>query len=801
MKPLLIRQVLFLMMFLASSLVNAQQSGNTVDYKITYSFSDAKYTVWAVPLYNVPNSNNTGQVERGATAQVTLAVPKDLIITNITDVKGSWEKSPLKLGPGQPDQDWSGSGLDPNTNYYVIGKSADETNYGSFQSGVDVALFTFTINDCFGPVRVINPTEPFINAANDRFSLNVANSFYSRSGQPSGGNQNPLEQFRGVSGTPAICNIDFVANPDFDTTPPSTTVTIPILDNDTKNGTPLVPNDHTVTISSNPGGGIVSVNPDGTVNYTPNSGFSGVDCFTYTVCEIANPTVCRTADVCVTVPAPRQIFAFDDNNITSVNTPVSGNVILNDYLNNGVAPFVVSTTPVSPPTNGQVTISANGAYTYTPNNGFTGTDVFTYRVCDSGSPAVCDDAVVNIDVLSVNVVNRPPIALGDKVVTKTNVPVSYNVLTNDIEPDGQPLTATLLTQPVNGTVTLNSNGVFTYTPNNGFKGMDTFTYKACDNFVPEACDEARVDIEVYDSGTLNQPPVANDDIYRRQPGQPVTGNILLNDIDPNGSVLTATSTPLSPPSKGTVTISGNGDIVYTPGVNFDGFDRFVYEVCNANQPKQCTQATVFIIEDQTFDQETDVSVVKFVDQSTASLNDEITFSIVVKNNGPVNATNIVVRDDLPQGLQYISGATTVTNGQYYWQLALLAPGESQTLTLKAKVLTSGVSTNKATIESLDQPDTDSSNDVSEVCVSVPIVLCQGETLELSAPTGVSNVVWYKDGVEIGSGNKIVVSESGNYTTKAPDSLCPTNNCCPIVVVTQVCCPAEICIPITIKKIR
>jgi uncharacterized repeat protein (TIGR01451 family) len=801
MKLLLVRQTAFLVLFLASTVAIAQQSANTVDYKVTYNFSDQKYTVWVVPGYPVPNNTNSGQDELGATAQVTLAVPKDFVIRNVTDVTGSWEKSPLKLGPGQPNQDWSTSSLNSDTNYYALGKSADETNYGSFQSGIDVALFTFESNDCFGSVRIINPDEPIIVAAKNKFSLNVANSFYSRSGQSSGGNQSPLEQFRSVAGTAAICTLDFIANPDNRTTPPGIEVTIPVLDNDTKDGSPLIPSDYTVSIDTNPVNGTVSVNNDGTVNYTPNAGFSGIDCFVYRVCEVDDPSVCRTADVCVTVPVARQIFAFDDNNIADINTPVSGSVTTNDFFNNGIPPFVVSTTPFSLPTNGSVTLSSNGRYTYTPNNGFTGTDIFEYRVCDSGNPTACDIAAVSIDVQSNNVVNKPPIALGDKVVTKTNVAVRYNVLLNDLEPDGQPLSATLLIQPVNGSLIFNPDGTFTYTPTTDFEGQDSFTYQACDNAIPELCDDALVQIEVYDFDVLDQPPVANDDIYIRQTDQNVTGNVLPNDIDPNGLILTVNTTPLSPPSKGTIVLNGNGSFEYTPGVNFEGFDSFVYEVCNNSLTNRCSQATVFILAGRLDQESTDISVVKLVNQSTVELNDEIIFSIIVKNNGSVVATNVVVKDSLPTGLQYLSGAESIRNGQYFWEIGLLLPGESKTLTINTKVIMRGVSTNTASIDTLDQIDTNPTNDVSAVCISVPIVLCQGESLELSVPGSSTNVQWYKDDVFFASGNTLLVTESGSYTNKSAENTCPTNNCCPIVVVTQLCCPAEICIPITIKKVR
>ena len=55
-----------------------------------------------------------------------------------------------------------------------------------------------------------------------------------------------------------------------------------------------------------------------------------------------------------------------------------------------------------------------------------------------------------------------------------------NVLANDSDPDGNPLTAILVSGPSNGSLTLNADGTFNYTPNSGFTGTDSFTYKAND---------------------------------------------------------------------------------------------------------------------------------------------------------------------------------------------------------------------------------------------------------------------------------------------------------------------------------
>ncbi|WP_431167792.1 Ig-like domain-containing protein, partial [Tenacibaculum halocynthiae] len=110
------------------------------------------------------------------------------------------------------------------------------------------------------------------------------------------------------------------------------------------------------------------------------------------------------------------------------------------------------------PSNGTVTISANGDYTYTPNAGFTGEDTFTYTVCDNGSPQACDTTTVTIEVLPVTSVgvNDGPIANNDTGNTEVGSPVSGNLISNDFDPNGDPLTinTTPITGPTNGTVTI-----------------------------------------------------------------------------------------------------------------------------------------------------------------------------------------------------------------------------------------------------------------------------------------------------------------------------------------------------------
>ncbi|QAY65242.1 cadherin-like beta sandwich domain-containing protein [Paenibacillus protaetiae] len=91
------------------------------------------------------------------------------------------------------------------------------------------------------------------------------------------------------------------------------------------------------------------------------------------------------------------------------------------------------------------------------------------------------------NVFAITVIgSSPPIAFNDSYNTSEDMPLSVSVpgvLANDSDADGDALTATLVTGPLHGTLTLNSNGSLTYVPLTNYTGSDSFTYKACDGTV------------------------------------------------------------------------------------------------------------------------------------------------------------------------------------------------------------------------------------------------------------------------------------------------------------------------------
>src|SRR5206468_1845231 len=92
-------------------------------------------------------------------------------------------------------------------------------------------------------------------------------------------------------------------------------------------------------------------------------------------------------------------------------------------------------------------------------------------------------ATVTIDV-------RPdPVAAADTFTVLAGTTLTQSapgVLANDTVAEGDSLTASVVTDPAHGTITLNANGSFSYTPNANFAGWDTFTYQIFDGRIYSA---------------------------------------------------------------------------------------------------------------------------------------------------------------------------------------------------------------------------------------------------------------------------------------------------------------------------
>ena len=125
------------------------------------------------------------------------------------------------------------------------------------------------------------------------------------------------------------------------------------------------------------------------------------------------------------------------------------------------------------PANGTVTFSATDV-TYSPALNFNGSDSFIYIISD-GNGGTASATVF----ISIGAVNDAPVANDDQANVLEDGTVTVNVLGNDSDVDGDPLTVTGVGPAGNGTVTFSATDV-TYTPAANFNDSDSFTYSISD---------------------------------------------------------------------------------------------------------------------------------------------------------------------------------------------------------------------------------------------------------------------------------------------------------------------------------
>ncbi|HCG9620514.1 TPA: tandem-95 repeat protein [Vibrio parahaemolyticus] len=234
--------------------------------------------------------------------------------------------------------------------------------------------------------------------------------------------------------------VDIVA--DKATVVEDTPTIIKVLGNDTFEG-----DDKVVSLDTNngPANGTVSVNPDGSVTYTPNDNYHGTDSFTYIVTSggVSESTTVRV-DVTPVNDAP---VAKDDTAITDEDTPVTIGVLPNDTDVDGDKLSIESASV--PKEQGTVEV-VNGKLVFTPAENFNGDAEITYTVTDG---QLTDEAKVTV---TVNPVNDAPTIKVDAVesITEDGVNTDTVVATltvRDTETPEDQLTVSLEN---------NSNGYF-----------------------------------------------------------------------------------------------------------------------------------------------------------------------------------------------------------------------------------------------------------------------------------------------------------------------------------------------------
>lgn len=243
-----------------------------------------------------------------------------------------------------------------------------------------------------------------------------------------------------------------------------------------------------------------------------------------------------------------------------------------------------------------ITISSSGSAKYTAHT--TGARNLTYvniERCEvSGGTYYAYESIdggSNVNVVFVAAGTPIPADDSYEAVEDTTLDIPQpgfpGVLANDIDPQGNPITAIKITNPSHGSVTLNADGSFTYTPEADYFGTDSFTYKASDGSHQSTA--ATVTLTV--AGTQD-PPTANNGSASGEEDKYFYA--YMSGSDPDGDTLTYSI--VSQGAKGTVQIQNvnTGYFKYTPNPDANGQDMFTFKVNDGTVDSQVATFTIAI---------------------------------------------------------------------------------------------------------------------------------------------------------------------------------------------------------------
>ena len=372
-----------------------------------------------------------------------------------------------------------------------------------------------------------------------------------------------------------------VANPDSVSTKPGVPVNIHVTANDVDpDGDPVLLITDPVVVP--PASGAAVKLDGGTIRYTPNENFTGIDTFTYEAGDTFGKRA--RAEVTVLVGNTKPVAAADFA-VTKPGRAVRINVTANDSDPDGDDITLIADPVVVVPQHGGAVKIDGDTIEYTPGAAFTGTDTFTYEIGDGfGMRARA--------VVTVTVANAKPVATGDAASTQRNKPVKINVVGNDADPDGDLvwlIADAIAVPPSHGTAVRTNDHEVTYTPATGYVGIDTFEYEIGDG--SGGRDRAVVTVTIANFG----PPVARNDRAYTKRGTSVTIDVLENDVDPDGQAFALTAAAITAqPKHGSVARASDRTVTYTPFATYTGNDSFQYEIVDAVGKKDKAWVTVHV---------------------------------------------------------------------------------------------------------------------------------------------------------------------------------------------------------------
>lgn len=242
---------------------------------------------------------------------------------------------------------------------------------------------------------------------------------------------------------------------------------------------------------------------------------------------------------------------------------------LNRYETDSNSEFTLDFTMSDAWATGAAAIVASGANASFVPSGLEPNTKYEWRVTVTNAAGVSRTGPVWTFTTGNGAANQPPVANSDSVNLPEDASLGVTVTASD--PEGQPLTYTLVQAPAHGTLTGTLPNP-TYTPAANFNGTDSFQFRVSDGDLTSAT--ATVTLIV---SPVNDAPTAGSDAYTTPAGMTLNvaaPGVLGNDADVDGTGIQAQL--VTAPANGVLSLGANGGFSYAPSAGFTGTDAFTY---------------------------------------------------------------------------------------------------------------------------------------------------------------------------------------------------------------------------------
>ncbi|MFG1428203.1 Ig-like domain-containing protein [Roseixanthobacter glucoisosaccharinicivorans] len=360
-------------------------------------------------------------------------------------------------------------------------------------------------------------------------------------------------------------------------------------------------------------GGVVTLNAQGALLFTPTVNYNGPVKFTYTLSDGHGGLSDGQVDITVSPVNDAPVIGADFFTIAESETIVL-DLLANDSdpENDTLAIAKIIGMDVTPGgfearwVGGTIVYRSDGKVTFSADADYTGDVSFTYTVSDSRGGE--STGTVRGTVIAVN---EAPVASDDTITGLEDSGIVVSVLENDKDAQGDLLRVVAIdgrtisrmagsdgsikasVEVANGTVTLNQDGVLVFTPKANFNGETSFTYTVSDG--RGGSDTATVTLDVR---PVNDAPTAQDVSFAVAAGvksQRIDVGAGTRDIDGDlvrvlavdGKEITA-NTPVALTS-GTVSLAADGNLIFSPFATFSGTTSFSYTLTDDHGGTQSAQ--------------------------------------------------------------------------------------------------------------------------------------------------------------------------------------------------------------------